>query len=80
MPIEEILEKIKEEIRAAIPPSISITSVEFEGAELVIYTKDPEKFAEQSEVVKQLAKKIQKRIVKILVLPPCGAFFFALTL
>ncbi|MBC7081288.1 MAG: beta-CASP ribonuclease aCPSF1 [Thermoplasmatales archaeon] len=63
MPIEEILEKIKEEIRASIPSSISITGVEFEGAELVIYTKDPEKFAEESELIKQLAKKIQKRIV-----------------
>jgi len=63
MTVEDFLNRVKEEIRAVIPPDIKITDIEFEGAELVIYTKDPEKFAEQSELVKQLAKKLQKRIV-----------------
>ena len=63
MPVEEILSKIREEIKAVIPADIRITNIEFEGAELVIYTKDPEKFAERSDLVKQLAKKLQKRIV-----------------
>ncbi len=63
MPVEDILNRVKEEIKAVIPAEISITDIEFEGAELVIYTKDPEKFAEQSDLVRQLAKKLQKRIV-----------------
>ena len=49
MPVEEILSKIREEIKAVIPADIRITNIEFEGAELVIYTKDPEKFAERSD-------------------------------
>ncbi len=63
MTVEDFLNRVEEEIRATIPPDIRITDIEFEGAELVIYTKDPEKFAEQSELVRQLAKKLQKRIV-----------------
>ena len=63
MTVEDFLNRVEEEIRAVIPPDIRITDIEFEGAELVIYTKDPEKFAEQNELVKQLAKKLQKRIV-----------------
>ena len=63
MPVEDILNRVREEIKAVIPASISITDIEFEGAELVIYTKDPEKFAEQNELIRELAKKLQKRIV-----------------
>ncbi len=63
MPSENILTKIKEEIKAVVPASIRIADIEFEGAELVIYTRNPEKFAEKDELVKQLAKKLQKRIV-----------------
>ena len=62
MPIEDVLKEIRKEVIATIPSEIRITDIEFEGAELVIYTKDPEKFAEQSELIKQLAKKLQKRI------------------
>ncbi|HHF56326.1 MAG TPA: beta-CASP ribonuclease aCPSF1, partial [Thermoplasmatales archaeon] len=63
MPAEDLLRKIEEEIKATIPADIRITDIEFEGAELVIYTKDPEKIAEKSDLIKQLAKKLQKRIV-----------------
>ncbi|MCD6572624.1 MAG: beta-CASP ribonuclease aCPSF1 [Thermoplasmata archaeon] len=62
MPVEDVLKKIREEIKTVVPDDIRITDIEFEGAELVIYTKDPEKFAEQADLVKQLAKKLQKRI------------------
>jgi len=62
MPVEDVLKKIREEIKTVVPEDIRITDIEFEGAELVIYTKDPEKFAEQADLVKQLAKKLQKRI------------------
>lgn len=63
MPVEDILKKVREEIKAVIPAEIRITDIEFEGAELVIYTKDPEKLAEKSDLIRQLAKKLQKRIV-----------------
>jgi hypothetical protein len=37
--------------------------VEFEGPELVIYTEDPKKFADQADLIKILARDLRKRIV-----------------
>jgi len=37
--------------------------VEFEGPELVIYTDDPKKFADQADLIKILARDLRKRIV-----------------
>lgn len=63
MPIDDVLREIKGKVRGVIPPSIDVTDVEFEGALLVIYTKHPDKFAKNEDLVKQLAKLLQKRIV-----------------
>jgi len=63
MAVEDLLQEIRKEVKTIVPSSIRITDIEFEGAQLVIYTKDPEKFAENNEIVRQLAKKLQKRIV-----------------
>lgn len=63
MTVEDVLREFKGKIRGTLPPSINITDVEFEGALLVIYTTTPEKFAEKKDIVRQLAKMLQKRIV-----------------
>ncbi|RLF27529.1 MAG: beta-CASP ribonuclease aCPSF1 [Thermoplasmata archaeon] len=63
MTVEDVLREISGRIRGFIPPSIDVSDVEFEGALLVIYTTTPEKFAENKNLVKQLAKMLQKRIV-----------------
>ncbi|RLF39605.1 MAG: beta-CASP ribonuclease aCPSF1 [Thermoplasmata archaeon] len=63
MSSEDILKQMEEEIQSTMPSDIRITDVEFEGAALVVYTLDPEKFAEKNEIIKQLAKKLQKRIM-----------------
>ncbi len=63
MTAEDVLREIKGKVRSVIPPSIDISDVEFEGALVVIYTKHPDKFAEKDNLVKQLAKMLQKRIV-----------------
>lgn len=63
MTAEDVLREIKGKVRSVIPPSIDISDVEFEGALVVIYTKHPDKFAERDDLVKQLAKMLQKRIV-----------------
>ncbi|MEF8879064.1 MAG: beta-CASP ribonuclease aCPSF1 [Candidatus Thermoplasmatota archaeon] len=62
MTVEDVLREIKGKVRSIIPPSIDVSDVEFEGALLVIYTKTPDKFAKKSDLVKQLAKMLQKRI------------------
>ncbi len=62
MTAEDVLREIKGKVRSVVPPSIDVSEVEFEGALIVIYTKDPDKFATKEELVKQLAKMLQKRI------------------
>lgn len=63
MAVEDILEEIRQESKKILPASIRVTDIDFEGAQLVIYTKDPDKFAEQNNLVRRMAKKLQKRIV-----------------
>lgn len=63
MTVDDVLREIKGKVRGVIPPSIDVSDVEFEGALLVIYTKDPDKFAKKENLVRQLAKMLQKRIV-----------------
>lgn len=62
MTAEDFLREIKGKVRSVVPPGINVSDVEFEGALVVIYTKDPDKFAMKEELVKQLAKMLQKRI------------------
>ena len=62
MTVDDVLREIKGKVRGVIPPSIDVTDVEFEGALVVIYTKHPDKFAKNDDLVKQLAKMLQKRI------------------
>lgn len=62
MTVEDVLREIKGKVRGAIPPSIDITDVEFEGAMVVIYTKHPDKLAKNEDIIRQLAKTLQKRI------------------
>jgi len=62
MTVDDVLREIKGKVRGVIPPSIDVSDVEFEGALVVIYTKHPDKFAKKEDLVKQLAKLLQKRI------------------
>jgi hypothetical protein len=56
--IDEIRKKVKE----AIPPSVRVRSIEFEGPQLVIYVENPQEIAEV-DIVKKLAKDLRKRII-----------------
>lgn len=63
MTVEDTLQDIRGQVLSVIPSSINISEIEFEGALVVIYTKNPDKFAENSDIVRKLAKTLQKRIV-----------------
>jgi KH/beta-lactamase-domain protein len=63
MAIEDRLRDLKEKIAGIVPAGISVSQVEFEGPELVIYTEDPKKFADQADLIKILARDLRKRIV-----------------
>jgi KH/beta-lactamase-domain protein len=63
MLIEDRLKELRDKINTKVPAGITISDVEFEGPELVIYTDDPKKFADQEDLIKVLARELRKRIV-----------------
>jgi len=62
MPAEETLLELKRRIVELLPANVSITGVEFEGPELVIYTEDTQTFVDDGAIVRTLAKELKKRI------------------
>ena len=62
MSTESLFNDIREEVRRLVPSSLDITSIEFEGPTVVIYTKDFDKFAENSNITKTLANGLKKRV------------------
>ena len=74
MAIEDVLSDLKKKIEEKVPDGTTITSVEFEGPQLVVYTEDPKNFADNGHIVRNLAKTLRTRIVvrpdpKVLVPP-----------
>ncbi len=63
MGLEDTIEEVREEIEEEVPAGVRITDVEFEAATLVIYTKDPDAFAEDNALVRRLAKRLRKRVI-----------------
>ncbi|MFW5929487.1 MAG: MBL fold metallo-hydrolase, partial [Halobacteriota archaeon] len=62
MNVDEELEELEKKIEREVPSDIEIEDVEYEGPELVIYTGDPRKFAGDGDLVRNLARKLRKRI------------------
>jgi len=60
--VQQQLEDIQEQIVSELPRDISVTDVKYEGPELVVYTRDPKKFAEKGDLIRTLASKLRKRI------------------
>ena len=63
MGVEDVLREIRDEVKKEVPATVEVTDIEFEAATLVIYTKHPERFAEDEDLVRRLAKKLRKRVV-----------------
>src|SRR3990172_5371722 len=63
MDISDTLEEIKKVVKETIPPEAFVTKVDFEGPEVVIYTKNPNAFTSNGEIIKELARTLRKRIV-----------------
>ncbi|MFB6132734.1 MAG: beta-CASP ribonuclease aCPSF1 [Halanaeroarchaeum sp.] len=60
--VDRQLDDIQATIESEVPPDISVTEVKFEGPELVVYTRDPKKFARNGDLIRRLASKLRKRI------------------
>ena len=60
--VDKQLDTIKSEIEQEIPNDITVTDVKYEGPELVVYTRDPKRFAGDGDLIRRLASKLRKRI------------------
>ena len=58
-----ILEEIKEKITKQLPDEVQLANIEFEGPEVVIYTKNPDIVADNGDLIRNLAKQLRKRII-----------------
>lgn len=56
-------EDIREAVLKALPRSAAISSVEYEGPEIAIYSKAPKILLDDGDMIKALARKMRKRIV-----------------
>ncbi len=53
---------IKETVKNALPPETEVTSVDLEGPEIAIYTKNPKAFFENENLVARVAHDLKKRV------------------
>jgi len=64
MSFEGELQRIKEQIIKLLPPEIVVKKIEFEGPEIAVYSENSNLEAiESSDVLKDLAKSMRKRVV-----------------
>jgi len=61
--VSAVLEEIKKTIMQRLPSRVQVAKVEFEGPEVVIYTKNPEIISENGDLIRELAKDLRKRII-----------------
>lgn len=54
---------IRDTVKKALPRSAAVTSVEYEGPEIAIYSKAPKILLDDGDKIKALARKMRKRIV-----------------
>ncbi|MHA1746658.1 MAG: beta-CASP ribonuclease aCPSF1 [Promethearchaeota archaeon] len=59
----DAIDKIRQEINSSIPKSAEITAIEFEGAEIAIYSSSAKFIGNDQQIVKDLVKRLRKRIV-----------------
>ena len=64
MSFEDELKRIKEQIISNLPPEIKVQKIEFEGPDIAVYSENSDVEAiESSNVLKELAKTMRKRVV-----------------
>ena len=63
MSVNKILNEIKEKIRELLPITVIVSSIDIEGPEIVIYTKNLGEFARNNYIVRKLAQSLKKRVV-----------------
>jgi KH/beta-lactamase-domain protein len=62
MSAETVLNEVSKVVKEVVPASVEITEIEFEGSVVVIYTKNLNEFADNSEIVRKLAQSLRRRV------------------
>ena len=60
--VDKRLEEMRATVEQEVPDDVTITELRYEGPELVVYTRDPKRFASDGDLVRRLASKLRKRI------------------
>jgi len=61
--VEDVLLDLRNKVQKKLPRNINVTDIEFEGPELVIYTDNPRRLADDGDIIRSLAKDLRKRVV-----------------
>jgi len=61
--VEDVLLDLRNKVQKKLPRNINVTDIEFEGPELVIYTDNPRRLADDGNIIRTLAKDLRKRVV-----------------
>ncbi len=62
MSVQDVLDEAERAIDEVLPTSVNITKIDFEASTVVIYTTDLDDFTTDSEVIKNLAEKLKRRV------------------
>ncbi len=60
--VEDLVKQLRRQVDDILPPSVEITEIEFEAHQLVLYTRTPGAFAKDNNLIRNLARGLQKRI------------------
>jgi KH/beta-lactamase-domain protein len=62
MSVESVLKEAAEVVRRVVPDGVQITKIELEGPAIVLYTKSLDEFADDNDIVRQLAQGMRRRV------------------
>ena len=62
MSAESVLNEVTDTVKRTVPENVEITEIEFEGSVVVIYTKNLDEFADNTEIVRKLAQQLRRRV------------------
>jgi KH/beta-lactamase-domain protein len=62
MPLKQVYQQVEDTIKQIVPSTVKISSIEFEGPLIVIYTKTVGEFADNGELIKKLAQALRRRV------------------
>jgi KH/beta-lactamase-domain protein len=60
--VEDLLRDLRKQVDGILPRGVDVSDLDFEAHELVLYTKTPQAFAADGDLIRKLARGLQKRV------------------